>query len=193
MSTRAILDTIRVELNQHKSMGVKVAAVSPGNYGLDFMKESFDFDLDRAVKCSNYIGETIDMARELGFKKVLLCGHIGKLIKLSGGIMNTHSREGDCRMELMAAAAVRCGAENRVLRQILDCVSTEEAVDIYIREKIDRPCFEYIMERIHFFLSKRAGDGLLCECIMYSGKQGLLGETDLAREFIAQAKGELQW
>ena len=193
MSTRAIIDTIRVELNQHKTMGVRVATVSPGNYGMDFMKENFDFDLDRAVKCSNYIGDTIDMARELGFKKLLLCGHIGKLIKLSGGIMNTHSREGDCRMELMAAAAARCGAGSKVLCEILDCVSTEEAVDIYIREKLDRHCFDYIMDRIHFFLSKRAGEGLLCECIMYSGKQGLLGKTSKAEEFLSEAKGEIQW
>ncbi len=104
MSDQAILDTIRVELNQRKAQGFDHVVVSPGNYGLDFMKRTYGYDLDKSVKCSNFIGNTIDMAVELGFQKMLLTGHIGKLIKLSGGIMNTHSKEGDCRMELLVSS-----------------------------------------------------------------------------------------
>ena len=97
MSNQAIKDTIRVELNQRKVQGYDYVAVSPGNYGLDFMKQSYGYDLDKSVKCSNFIGDTVDMAVEMGFQKMLLTGHIGKLIKVAGGIMNTHSREADCR------------------------------------------------------------------------------------------------
>ena len=111
MSNQAILDTIKVELNQRMAQGYDYVAVSPGNYGLDFMKKTYGYDLDKSVKCSNFIGDTIDMAIELGFQKMLLTGHIGKLIKVSGGIMNTHSKEGDCRMELIVASAVKCGVE----------------------------------------------------------------------------------
>lgn len=100
MSSQALIDTIRVELRQRYSFGYDYVAVAPGNYGLDFMKESYGYDLDRSVKCSNFIGETIDMAADMGFKRMLLTGHIGKLIKVAGGIMNTHSREADCRIEL---------------------------------------------------------------------------------------------
>ena len=107
MSSQALLDTIQVELRQKKAMGQQMIAVTPGNYGLDFMKEAFAYDLDKSVKCSNFIGNTIDMAAELGFCAMLLTGHIGKLIKVAGGIMNTHSHEGDCRMELLAAAGIR--------------------------------------------------------------------------------------
>ncbi len=191
MSTKALLDTIKVELRQAKEMGAEIAVISPGNYGLTFMKETYDYDLDRAVKCSNYIGDTIDMACELGFKKLLLCGHVGKLIKVSGGIMNTHSAEGDCRMELMAAAAIKCGASRQALEEILECVACEEAVAIYDREGIREKCFEYIMERIEFFLQKR-GKGLIeTECIVYSNSQGLLGMTKRAAEFLAEEKGDL--
>ena len=62
MSSQALLDTIKVELNQKKAEGYGIAAVSPGNYGLDYMKKTYDYDLDRSVKCSNFIGDTIDMA-----------------------------------------------------------------------------------------------------------------------------------
>ena len=43
------------------------------------------------MKCSNYVGETLDMARELGVKGILFISHIGKFVKVAGGIMNTHS------------------------------------------------------------------------------------------------------
>ena len=36
--------------------------------------------------------ETIDMAVECGFEKMLLTGHIGKLVKVSGGIMTFTGR-----------------------------------------------------------------------------------------------------
>ena len=192
MSTRALLDTIRVELNQMKEMGAPVAVVSPGNYGLDFMKDTYGFDLDRAVKCSNYIGDTIDMACEIGFDKMLLCGHIGKLVKVSGGIMNTHSREGDCRMELMAAAAVRCGADKDSLNRILDCVATEEAIDILEKENIRNECFEYITDKISFYLNKRGAGRIKVECMIYANAYGLLGKTAEAEAFLEEAKREIK-
>jgi cobalt-precorrin-5B (C1)-methyltransferase len=33
------------------------------------------------VLISNFIGESLDICRELGFKGALLVGHIGKLVK----------------------------------------------------------------------------------------------------------------
>ena len=188
MSMKAILETIRVELKQCKELGHSAIVVSPGNYGLDFMKDTYNYDLDRAVKCSNFIGETIDMAIELGFEKMLLCGHIGKLIKVSGGIMNTHSKEADCRMELMAAAAVRAGASIEAVNRILDCVSTEEAIEIYIKENIQDECFRYITDKIEFFLKKRAAEKIDIQCMVYSNQYGLLGKTKEAESLLEQAK-----
>lgn len=182
MSTRALLDTIRVELKQQKEEGAEVAVVSPGNYGLDFMKEHYGYDLDKAVKCSNYIGDTIDMVKELGFKKMQLCGHIGKLIKLSGGIMNTHSKEADCRMELMAAAALKAGADAQTALKVLDMLTTDEALDHLFDIGLGEKSMAVITQRIDYYLKKRAGDELDIRCIVFSNTHGLLGET--ARPFI---------
>ncbi len=71
MSERALLDTIQVELRQRRAMGAEIAVISPGNYGLDFMEQAFGYDLDRSVKCSNFIGDTLDMPAELGFSSLL--------------------------------------------------------------------------------------------------------------------------
>ena len=54
------------------------------------------------VKTSNFIGDTMDMAAASKFEQVVLVGHIGKLVKLAGGVMNTHSRTADCRTERSA-------------------------------------------------------------------------------------------
>lgn len=184
MSTKAVLDTIKVQLRQQHELGSTMAVVSPGNYGVGFMRDHFGYDLDRAVKCSNYIGETIDIAKELGYGKMLIAGHAGKLVKLSGGIMNTHSKEADCRMELMAAAAAKAGAETSVILKILDCVSTDEAYAVMLGAGVEKKSFEYISERIGYHLKKRAGD-MLIACIVYSNLYGLLGcagDTDIIRE-----------
>ncbi|MBP5609095.1 MAG: cobalamin biosynthesis protein CbiD [Lachnospiraceae bacterium] len=168
MSTKALIDTIRVELNQQKAEGALEAVVAPGNYGLDFMLKHYGFDLDKAVKCSNFIGDTIDIVKELGFKKMLLCGHIGKLIKVSGGIMNTHSKEADCRMELMAAAALRAGADAETALKILDMNTTDEALEFLFEKGVGDKAMSVIHERILFYLNNRAGGAVQIHCMVFS-------------------------
>lgn len=190
MSTRAILDTIRVELNQRKALGDRIAAVSPGNYGLNFMKETYGYDLNRSVKCSNYVGDTVDMVREMDFRGMLLTGHIGKLIKVSGGIMNTHSKEGDARMELLAAGVIRAGGSMDTLRGILNCRVTEEALSIIQAESpaLLRTSMESVMDRILYYLRKRAGEELPVECILYSNEFGLLAASPGAMDMLEKLR-----
>lgn len=190
MSTRAILDTIRVELNQRKALGDRIAAVSPGNYGLNFMKETYGYDLNRSVKCSNYVGDTVDMVREMGFRGMLLTGHIGKLIKVSGGIMNTHSKEGDARMELLAAGVIRAGGSTDTLRGILNCRVTEEALGIIQGEspELFRKSMDAVMDRILYYLRKRAGEELPVECILYSNEFGLLAASPGAMDMLEELR-----
>ena len=190
MSNQAILDTIKVELKQRRAEGFDYVAVSPGNYGLDFMKKAYGYDLDRSVKCSNFIGDTIDMAVELGFQKMLLTGHIGKLVKVSGGIMNTHSKEGDCRMELLAAFAIKCGIETKEACRILECVTTEEAVRILSQCGKQQLVMDCAMERIYYYLNKRAKGKMQIECIMYANQFGELAKSEEAKEWFTLLEQE---
>ena len=183
MSSQAILDTIRVELRQRRAEGYAYVAVAPGNYGLDFMKQAYGYDLDKSIKCSNFIGNTIDMAVEEGFQKLLLTGHIGKLIKVAGGIMNTHSKEGDCRMELITASAIRQGVSAQTACEILACVTTEEAVRILEKNGKRKAVMEDAMEHICYYLNKRAMGKMQIDCIMYANEFGEL----------AKSKGAEQW
>ena len=184
MSSQALLDTIRVELNQKRALGNDMIVIAPGNYGLDFMRDEYGYNLDRAVKCSNFIGDTLDMVGELGFEKVLFCGHIGKLIKVAGGIMNTHSKEADCRMEIMTYLALKAGADIETLEAVAACVSTDAAYEVILKAGIEAEFMKNVMDRIVYHLNKRVSGRYKIECIVYSKEYGLLGETDGSRELV---------
>ena len=187
MSIKALIDTIAVEIRQKKALGEKILVVSPGNYGFHFMRDNYGFDLDRAVKCSNYIGEAIDMARVEGFSEMLLVGHAGKLVKVSGGIMNTHSHVADCRMELLAASVVQVSERIDIAKQILGCISVDDAYAVMQQAGIGKECFSYIMERIEYHIKKRADD-MHIECMVFSNRYGILGKTAGADAMMEHAK-----
>ena len=45
------------------------------------------------MEYGNYVGETLKMAAELGFKEVTLGVMLGKAVKLAAGHLDTHSRK----------------------------------------------------------------------------------------------------
>lgn len=183
MSERAFIETIRLELRQKRAEGERRAVISPGNYGREFMKKSYGFDLDRSVKCGNFIGLTVDMAKEEGFAELLLVGHIGKLIKVAGGIMNTHSREADCRMEILASLGLLCGADGGTARSILRCALTDEAVEILDEAGIKQAVMDMAVERICGNLERRT-EKMKIECMIFSNKFGELGKSREAEKWF---------
>ena len=105
MSDQALLDTIRVEVRVRKEEGLTILPAAPGNYGKNFFLEKYGFSLETAVTASNFIYDTVLMAADAGFRRMLFVGHIGKLVKVAGGIRNTHSQYGDHRMEILTDIA----------------------------------------------------------------------------------------
>ena len=184
MSEKALVDTIRVELNQRKANGDEYVLLTPGNYGCDFIRAGLSLSAEQAVQSSNFIGQTLDICRELGFRGALLVGHIGKLVKLGGGMMNTHSKYGDCRMEILAAHAGVAGLAPAQIGEILQCVACDDALRIIM----DAGCFEKTMtgltKRILFHLRHRAGEDMEIGTILFSKEYGLLAQSENAMELI---------
>lgn len=156
MSEKALIDSIRIEMSMLAAQGANYILITPGNYGEAYMKEHLELDSSNSMKCSNYVGETIKIAEELKIKGILFVSHIGKFIKVSGGIMNTHSKHSDSRAELITAAAIRAGASLDTAKELLNTLTTEEAVAILKRENILEETMKYIMEKIHFYLEKKS-------------------------------------
>ena len=186
MSEKALIETIKTELNQRRALGAENVLLTPGNYGAEFIKKDLGIDPEKAVQTSNFIGDSLDICRELGFKRILLIGHIGKLVKLAGNMMNTHSKYGDCRMEILAAHAAGEGADGALVKKMLSCVACDEAVRL-MREadaELEKRALKSVTRKAHENLKHRAGDGMTVEMIMFSKEYGILGETENAREYL---------
>ena len=157
---------------------------------MDFMKQAYGYDLDRSIKCSNFIGETIDMAVELGFQKLLMTGHVGKLVKVAGGIMNTHSREADARMELLAAFSIQEGVEIEKIQRMFACVTTEEAIRILKESEQADAVFKRMVDRICYYMEKRAREKLQVDCIIYTNEFGELAKSKEVEEWFTLLEQE---
>lgn len=184
MSECALIDTIQIEMNMKRAKGLRNLLVTPGNYGLDYVKGYTKLSYKNAVKCSNFIGETLDMAVNAGFEKVLLIGHIGKLVKIGAGIMNTHSKYADGRMEVLTACAVEADADMKLLKNLLLCNTTDDAVDLLKEYRILPQVMEKLIHRMEWHMRHRVLDKLEIGIITFSNKHGLLGKTENADNLL---------
>lgn len=184
MSEAALTDTIRAELSMYCAQGQKDIIITPGNYGETFLTEKLGLDLEHTVKCSNFIGETIDMAYEFKLSSLLLIGHLGKLVKLGSGIMNTHSKYADGRMETLSSCVLLAGGSGELARRILDCNTTDEAVEVLWMAAFLQPAVEQLMKKIESALRQRAYEGLEIEAVVFSNRFGVLGKTKGAEQLM---------
>ena len=191
MSEKALIDSIRVEMSQHAAMGEQYMLVTPGNYGADYLREHMALPFEKNIKCSNYVGETIDMAIDMGVKGILFISHIGKFVKVAAGIMNTHSHSADARMEVLCANAIRAGGDLACARSILKCNTTDEALRVLDENHILRETMKEITDRIQFYLDHRSYQQILLGAVIFSNEYGYLGQTEHAAELINKiSKGD---
>ena len=187
MSEEALLETIRLEIRQKRLEGRDILLMTPGNYGEDFIRDSLNLELGQAVKCSNYLGQSIDMAVQEGFKALLLVGHGGKLVKAAAGIMNTHSSVADGRMEILAAHGAACCAGPELVERILSSITVDQALDCMDEiPGLVRQVTERVMDRMKAHLQRRAGESMKTEAVMFTNVRGLLGRTEGADELLAE-------
>lgn len=201
MSEQALLDTIRLEIHMKAVEGGRNIILTPGNYGENFLREELQLPLNQAVKCSNFVADAMRMTADEGIGRVLFVGHIGKLIKVAGGVKNTHSKYGDRRMEILADCLGNV-AENWKTEtvgdesvecleaQILASNTTEEALD-YLQAA---GCRDEVMEaagcRIRSYLMRWAGGKVDVEVVTFSTSHGVLYRSSGAEALIGQMRTE---
>ena len=105
--------------------------------------------------------------------------------------MNTHSKMADGRMEILAACAVRAGAGIEAVRNILDCVTTDAALELLKNEKILGKTMEQLMLQIDACLQKRGGDNMQIGAVVFSNEYGLLGKTKQADELLLKITADV--
>ena len=174
MSDKAVIDTIKAEIDVHIAAGEKTLLITPGNYGRDFAKFELGLDIESAIKCSNFIGEILDYVKLMGISDIILVGHAGKLIKLAGGIMNTHSNIADCRMEIVAAHCALAGASREIIQKIMDCITVDATIEIMINNNIKEQVWESIGQKTGFYLRERTKGEVSVNFIVFTNEHGVL-------------------
>ena len=202
MSEQAMLDAIRLEIHQAAIYGTRNLLLTPGSYGaafIDNIKKDIENNINikyieniekiknmPVIKCSNFIGDALDMAMAEGFENILLIGHIGKLIKIAGGIMNTHSRMADCRRELFCAYAAIHGADVKLCRDLMDAATTEACLDLLNKANLTDIVLKDLLNAAQKYLDKRAGENAKIGMMIFSNQRGFLGLTRQAEEILKE-------
>ena len=185
MSEQALLDTVALAIRQAAASGAEMLLLTPGNYGADYLKDRLpELETLPVVKFSNFLGDAIDLAVSEGFSRALIVGHIGKLVKLAGGIMNTHSRVADCRMELFCAHAALCGADTALCRALMEQVSSDGCLALLTEAGLREPVMASLLAAMQRHLDRRAGGQIRLGALCFSNEYGFLGMTEGAKELL---------
>ena len=157
-----------------------------GNHGKQFCVDN-NIDIEQMVVTSNYIGFMIESAVKLGFKKILLIGHIGKAIKVAGGIFNTHSRVADARLEIIAANAILIDEPRENILKVLEANTAEEATE-YISKK--ESLFSLIANKVAKKSTEFSRDNIEFQSILFNYRGDILGYSDRFYGMLEEIKIE---
>ena len=190
MSNAALVDTIRTEIKMRKAGGHENLFFTLGNYGENFIARTMPFDIEKSVKCSNFIGEAIDIALEHGFRGILIIGHIGKLVKLGAGIMNTHSAQADGRMDVLVTCGVLAGADTETLKRLPDCATVDAALDILDEAGDLQKTLGILAQRAGYYLAAKVKGAAGIGAVMFSDKHDIIVKTAGADDLLKRIEEE---
>ena len=166
MSAKALADSIKVEISVIAAESNESILIFLGNFGKKFTEEDLNLSTKPGIMCSNFIDVALDSSVEFGFKNILLVGHIGKFVKLGIGMFNTHSHNGDGRIETLLSCALDAGANIEILKDIQKCVTTNAVLDILYENDLLDKTMEILNERIQHNIDRRVPDdinvGFIC-------------------------------
>ena len=173
-STSAYRASISLCLNVALASGYKVVFITPGYVGERVLKERLNVPEETIVKIGDYVGYTLKQCVTKKVKGVLLIGHIGKLAKVAAGLFNTHSKFGDARLETIAAYAGACGANSKVIKEILKLKLAEASIEI-LRKNNLMETFQMLAKRVVERSREYTEGKLKIGCILLSLKGDILG------------------
>ena len=180
----ALLDSIEVEIKMLAANKNKRLLLTPGNYAEHFAREHPALRLIPQVKCANFIGDCLDLAAVYGFSEVLLVSHIGKAVKLAGGVMNTHSRVADCRTELFAAHAACCGADRETCVALMQAATADACLEILAGVGLKDAVADSLLQAMQAHLSHRAAGAFRVGAAVFYDGYTLLGVTAQGEELL---------
>ncbi|MDL2329978.1 cobalt-precorrin-5B (C(1))-methyltransferase CbiD [Desulfosarcina sp. OttesenSCG-928-A07] len=174
MSEKALVDTLKLVIDRYKAVDADNILLTPGNYGKNYCSAVLGLDREKAVKFSNYLGECLDYVAYREFQRALVVGHMGKLVKVAGGIMNLHSSVADCRMELVGVHAALAGASAKQVGDMMQCKTTDAVIPLLDEWQLTETVLTSLLESIRKHLAFRVKNKLEIGVVVFSGNQTLM-------------------
>jgi len=183
MSTSGWKESVVVELKMKRRQGLEGVILVPGNQGercfLSAYRQTYGVDQGDLVQIGNFVGDMLKQVQILGYRRVVLAGHLSKLVKVAGGIFNTHSKVADARMEILVARLALMEAPGDLLRQMFQANTTEEAMDYISASGFDgvyRVIADAAEGRVRQYLSDEIDVGVALfsrDCVLVGESRGL--------------------
>ena len=137
MSEEAFKNSLVPQIDVARAAGFDELIFVPGKIG-ETLAKKLGFPDGAIIQTSNFIGFMLEAAAERQVKKIILCGHLGKLVKVAAGVFHTHNRIADGRLETLAAYSAAEGLPAVEVQKILDANTTEDAAQIISANHLER-------------------------------------------------------
>ena len=172
MSEEALKETIRLELSIRRNQGADAIGLVFGSQGETAAAALFPGL--QTVQMSNFVGFALDSAAELGFSRVILLGQPGKLVKVSGGSMQTHSQYGDGRRETLMAHLALMGAPLSLLEFVHQSVTLDGCIAPIHEAGLDA-VWAHLADAAAAYAAARVHGEMRVDAVMLDAKGRVLG------------------
>ena len=193
MSEESWKRSLALELEMKRAQGMTSVILVPGNHGERFVQEQMQLNGDRVVTMSNFVGYMLQETQRLGFRRVVLVGHLGKLIKVAAGIFHTQSHIADGRMETLVTRLALMGAPRELLQAVFECSTTEAAMELIEQhglQAVYNDIAQAICARINQML-RFAVQPLQCDAVLFSFDNIVLGSNRPVNDIVADLRTEI--
>lgn len=184
MSEESWKASITIELTMLYNQGYRSVVLAPGNYGEDFATNVLGIPPHRIVNMSNFVGHVLKEVQRIGFTRVLMVGHMGKFVKVAGGIFSTHSKDSDARMEIIMANLALLGAPVELLEKVDQCITTDAAgtlIEEYHYEEVYQVLVDKMKFRSERLLRNRKPE-VSIDVVTFGTEAGYLASTQTLEE-----------
>ncbi|MBP2635105.1 MAG: cbiD [Firmicutes bacterium] len=188
MSEEAFKNSLVPQISVVQALGYDEIVFAPGKIGQDIAINRYGLPAAAVIQTSNFIGHMLENAVKYGMKRVLLFGHLGKIVKVSAGIFHTHNRMADARLETLAAYAALGGAPQAAIEEILSATTTEAAMPIIEHYQL-HGVYQLLAERASARAARYVFGDLTVGTVIVTLKGEILGLDQTAREI----GGHLGW
>jgi cobalt-precorrin-5B (C1)-methyltransferase len=180
MSEEAFKDSLVPQISVAKAQGYDQLVFVPGKIGQEIAVGK-GLPAEAIVQTSNFVGHMLEQAVQYGIRRVLIFGHIGKIIKLAGGIFYTHNRIADARLEILAAYAASLGASREVIQNILASTATEAVLPVIEQYGLS-PVYDLLAERASQRAARYIAGAMEVGTVMVTLAGDILGLDATAKE-----------